>query len=109
MKNIDFTVVKYRFYSDPGHGWLAVPKEHLQQLGITNKITGYSYQKGKTAYLEEDCDATTLFNAIKERIGNPNLAFQDIYQKTIHKTYSPIRNYDHYTGSSDVEYWEVYK
>lgn len=42
--------------NDPGHGWLKVEKSFLKQLGIENKISSYSYQKGFFAYLEEDCD-----------------------------------------------------
>ena len=49
----------YTFYHDPGHGWLAVPVDELFNLGIAHLISRYSYlsKNGKTAYLEEDCDA----------------------------------------------------
>ena len=43
----------YMFYEDPGHGWLAVPMDHLIALGVADKITGYSYLLGNTAYLED--------------------------------------------------------
>ena len=33
----------YVFFSDPGHGWLAVPMEVLKFLGIERAITPYSY------------------------------------------------------------------
>ena len=57
----------YIFFSDPGHGWLAVPMEVLKFLGIERAITPYSYisRSGKTAYLEEDVDAP-LFKAVME-------------------------------------------
>ena len=49
----EFTV---KFYSDPGHGWGAVKIQKLYELGIADKISSFSYQKGGTVYLEEDCD-----------------------------------------------------
>ena len=49
--------MKKVFHSDPSHGWLAVKLDELKMLGITQDISNFSYVKGKTAYLEEDCDA----------------------------------------------------
>lgn len=46
----------YKFYSDAGHGWLAVKRSELIDLGLIGKISHYSYQRGQTVYLEEDCD-----------------------------------------------------
>jgi hypothetical protein len=54
-------------YSDPGHGWGKVKRDVLVNLGIADKITRYSYQRGDYAYLEEDCDLTTLCMALNER------------------------------------------
>ena len=53
----------YTFYQDPSHGWLKVPKIELETLGISDKISKFSYQYGKSAYLEEDCDLALFFNA----------------------------------------------
>ena len=50
------TPIKFKFYADAGHGWLAVKRDLLIKLEILDKITHYSYQRGKTVYLEEDCD-----------------------------------------------------
>ena len=50
-----------KFYSDPGHGWLAVKKEDVELLNL--EISPFSYQKGKTVYLEEDCDASKFLDA----------------------------------------------
>ena len=52
-------------YSDPGHGWAAVPLAELSELGIINKISPYSYRHDKTAYLEEDCDLTLYLDALR--------------------------------------------
>ena len=57
----------YYFYSDPGHGWLAVNYDELVELGIQDKISSYSYVKGNTVYLEEDCDMAEFMNAMEAR------------------------------------------
>lgn len=46
----------YKFYEDPGHGWLEVTRAELEQLGLLDKISGYSYQDRMFVYLEEDSD-----------------------------------------------------
>ena len=47
----------YKFYRDPGHGWLEVPLAELARLKIEDKVTPYSYvNPGKQCvYLEENC------------------------------------------------------
>ena len=60
-------IMKKVFHSDPGHGWLAVKLNEIKMLGIENEISNFSYVKGKTAYLEEDCDATKFINAAKAK------------------------------------------
>jgi hypothetical protein len=54
-------------YNDPGHAWGKVRKDVLTNLGIADKITRYSYQRGDYAYLECDEDLTTLCMALTER------------------------------------------
>lgn len=58
-------ITLYR-YCDPGHSWFKVKRSVLTAIGIEHKITPYSYQRGDYCYLEEDCDADTLFKALKE-------------------------------------------
>lgn len=53
----------YRFFEDPGHGWLEVTRQELNELGISDRISSYSYQKDGLVYLEEDCDATLFCQA----------------------------------------------
>lgn len=59
--------MKIRYTQDPGHGWIHVRRNVLQGLGISDKITHFSYQKGNMVYLEEDVDAGTFFKALKEK------------------------------------------
>ena len=47
----------FDFYSDPGHGWLRVPRALIKTLGIEHEISNYSYKRREHAYLEEDSDA----------------------------------------------------
>jgi hypothetical protein len=54
-------------HSDPGHAWLAVKLSELDMLGIRNDISSYSYVKGKTVYLEEDCDAGKFIEAMRAK------------------------------------------
>jgi hypothetical protein len=83
---------KYLFTSDASHGWIKVPIEELKELGIADKITGYSYQTpdGKFAYLEEDADATTFVDAFQKRFNKE----PEFKSKVVN--YSRIRNLPHY-------------
>jgi hypothetical protein len=55
----------YKFYEDPGHGWLKVPRKELVELGIENEISPYSYMSGsgRMVYLEEDSDLSKFARA----------------------------------------------
>ena len=53
----------FTLFSDPGHGWLAVPISELKRMGIMYEISRCSYQKGEWAYLEEDCDFSIFVTA----------------------------------------------
>lgn len=82
--------MKLKYYSDPGHGWIAIKRKLLKELNITDQISAYSYQRGNTVYLEEDRDAVILTKALAE-----NKVVVEITAK--HTNYrSPIRNYSHY-------------
>ena len=81
----EFTI---KFYADPGHGWGAVKRKVLFDLGIADKITPFSYQKGNTVYLEEDCDLSTLATALATK----GVAIKYVEKHTNNR--SPIRSYD---------------
>jgi hypothetical protein len=78
--NLDLT-----FHSDPGHGWLEVPKALLKELEINDKISSYSYMDCTNAYLEEDCDMTLFIEAL-DKSEKYFLEYHERYQDS-----SPIR------------------
>ena len=87
-----------RFYSDDGHGWLAVKRQKLIDLGLMEKISPFSYQRGNTVYLEEDCDITVFLKACG------CITFEQTREKfnCIEKHTNgrhPIRSYDIFTPS----------
>jgi len=75
------------YYTDPGHGWFAVKRSELAALGILGQVSHYSYQRGRTVYLEEDCDATLYFTAHKNADTVP--AYTEKHTDKRH----PIRSY----------------
>jgi hypothetical protein len=78
------------FYTDSGHGWLAVKRDLLVTLGITHKISTYSYQRGDTAYLEEDCDLSEFMSAARQ--AGIDVQFTDKHTNGRH----PIRSYERF-------------
>ena len=82
--------LKIHVYSDGGHGWARVKRPLLTTLGIADKITNFSYQRGDWVYLEEDCDATTLVNALQN--AGVMYKFIEHYSHGVSK----IRSYDRY-------------
>ncbi len=82
--------MKFNYYTDAGHGWIAVKRELLNSLGLANRITPFSYMKGQTVYLEEDQDAALFLNVLKD---------SGVVYKLVEKyrNRSPIRNYSNYS------------
>ena len=75
----DYTAVRFHFITDPGHGWVKVSHRLLEKLGIAGKITDYSYETKFYAFLEEDMDAKTFFDAFEAHFGQaPNFKFINI-------------------------------
>jgi len=52
------------YVQDPGHGWIAADVALLDSLGLTDRISGYSYRDGALVWLEEDCDAPLYLRAL---------------------------------------------
>lgn len=59
------TTRSFNFYADPGHGWMKTPLKLIKNLGVADKISGYSFVRGGFAYLEEDRDAGVVTDALK--------------------------------------------
>lgn len=55
------------FYSDPGHGWLAVPNDLYKESGIRASHYSFYDKKKDMVYLEEDSDASKFDKAMKEK------------------------------------------
>lgn len=77
------------FWEDPGHGWLQVPIDLVDELKKNDglDVSPYSYKDRKYYYLEEDLDLGSFMNCF------PWLNFRDLYQ--IEKRYEEnifIRN-----------------
>ena len=72
-------------YEDPAHGWLGVKIELVKLSGA--KISPYSYQRGKMAYLEEDSDAPEFIRAIEDK------GFKVFIESRHTNGNSPIRSY----------------
>lgn len=98
MKNKTFNCI---YYTDPGHGWFKVKRSVLHNLGIADKISNYSYQRGEYVYLEEDCDAFELYQALKQQ--DTVLCFTTKQSNTD----SRIRSYERYQALNVVAVPEV--
>jgi hypothetical protein len=64
-----------RFVSDPGHGWLRAPRRLIDMMGISDSVSHYSYitEDGEHVYLEEDCDAPKLIQAMRAHGMDPRI------------------------------------
>lgn len=83
--------IKIRVFADPGHAWARFPKARLVKLGIADKITHYSYQRGSNAFLEEDCDLSLLLSALKAQ------GYEIKFDESHTNKQSKIRSYQSYT------------
>jgi hypothetical protein len=83
--------MKFRFISDPGHGWLEVPVDLVDRAGVIGAVSKYSYHKGDLLYLEEDCDASRFLQALKKQGVNYEI-------EEVHQNPTPIRNYPRFRG-----------
>ena len=78
----------FKFYADAGHAWLAVRfKDFIDAGAKIEDVSGYSYWRGQTLYLEEDCDAGVFVNAYQKKYNRVPLFFEKYTER------SPIRSY----------------
>lgn len=83
----------FTWLQDPGHGWLSVPVAYLMDVCSAEdigKISQYSYIKGKSVYLEEDCDAGIFIYAWKRKYNTFHYVFSSNEKR------SPICSYDRF-------------
>lgn len=87
--------LKLTHFSDSGHSWLSVKRQLLKDLGILGDISGFSYQKGNTVYLEEDRDLSVFLKAYFK--GNiPSHWRLEFDIKNSYRERSPIRSYERF-------------
>ncbi len=84
---------KHTLHTDAGHGWLAVPRAELASLGLLHQISHYSYQRGATVYLEEDCDLSLYVQTIEAKGGKFECT------SAPQANYSRIRGYDSFRAA----------
>lgn len=83
---------KVKVYSDSGHSWAAVKRSVLIDLGIQNRISEYSYQRGQTVYLEEDCDFPLFITEMSKH----GYWIEHVHRD--HGTRSVIRSYERFSA-----------
>ena len=81
--------VEWRYIQDPGHGWIEVSKMLVDALGISDKVSSYSYSKGELVYLEEDCDAPLFIRTFESKYPSTKITLKELHLNGS----SPIRNY----------------
>ena len=82
----------FKHHVDAGHGWLACKLSLLEQLGIAGNISSFSYIRGGTVYLEEDCDASKLVESLE----NLSIPYEIVNARKPGQRWpdrSPIRGY----------------
>lgn len=84
------------FITDPGHGWLKVPKRIIRALeqnepGFSSKISQFSYERNKHVYLEEDCDTAKVHDKLKFYGVDVKIKSRNSNKS------SKIRSYNHYS------------
>jgi uroporphyrinogen-III synthase len=84
-------------YADPGHAWAKVSKKELIKLGIADDISGYSYQRGDYAFLEEDSDLEKYILALRAK----GIVYK--FKEINANKQSRIRNYYHYIKPKDMK------
>ena len=83
-------------YTDAGHGWGKVKRKVLENLGIADGVSSYSYQYKDNVYLEEDCDLSLLL----QRLHSDNVTVKCVVKHTDGD--SKIKSYERYTHVQDT-------
>lgn len=89
----------FTYLQDQGHGWLSVPIKYLLAAcsdAELQQISCFSYYKGKSVYLEEDCDMQIFVNSWRQPTLNTwrnNGASLEFKHKQNYTEKSPVRNF----------------
>lgn len=81
------------FHSDPGHGWLQVPKNLMNRLGITKAISDYSYYDKNNVFLEEDYDLGLFLQAIGIGVSTETKELRKAFFESVPKQYAKNRSF----------------
>lgn len=81
--------ITLNFHTDPGHGWLELPKTIARGLGkaFCDSISFFSYQDRDNLYLEEDSDYPKAIEALKAN------GFIVSFNEIDHKNEAPCRKF----------------
>jgi hypothetical protein len=82
--------VKATEHHDSQHGWLAVKRDKVQEIMGLENVSRYSYQKGKTVYLECDSDLTKFYKAVEEKGIKLDIKIGKHYDSSPIRHYSPL-------------------
>jgi hypothetical protein len=85
-----FTII---VYNDPGHAWGKVKRKVLDNLGIAQQVSSYSYQYKDNVYLEEDADLSLV---CRHLLLNTDVQIKFVEKHTNRD--SRIRSYERYVA-----------
>ena len=85
-----FTII---VYNDPSHAWGKVKRKVLENLGVAQEISSYSYQYKDNVYLEEDADLSLV---CRHLLFNSDVQIKFVEKHTNRE--SRIRSYERYVA-----------
>jgi len=85
-----FTII---VYNDPSHAWGKVKRKVLDNLGIAQQVSSYSYQYKDNVYLEEDADLALV---CRHLLFNSDVQIKFVEKHTNRD--SRIRSYERYVA-----------
>ena len=85
-----FTII---VYNDPSHAWGKVKRKVLDNLGIAQQVSSYSYQYKDNVYLEEDADLSLV---CRHLLLNTDVQIKFVEKHT--NKDSRIRSYERYAA-----------
>jgi len=85
-----FTII---VYNDPSHAWGKVKRKVLDNLGIAQQVSSYSYQYKDNVYLEEDADLSLV---CRHLLFNSDVQIKFVEKHTNRD--SRIRSYERYVA-----------